>query len=54
MSPAQIEPHPFQFTRTDGLRIACTRWEGRGPAAGAADTGGLRPRPSTSEMWMHS
>jgi alpha-beta hydrolase superfamily lysophospholipase len=34
MSPTPIEPHPFQFTSADGLRIACTRWEGRGPAAG--------------------
>src|SRR5215470_5763310 len=24
----------FRFTSTDGLRIACTRWEARGPVRG--------------------
>jgi|SRR5437762_13974893 len=27
-------PHHFQFTSTDGLRIACARWDSRGPVRG--------------------
>jgi hypothetical protein len=26
--------HEFRFTSQDGLQIACTRWQNRGPARG--------------------
>jgi len=29
-----IRPHRFEFTSADGLHIACSRWNGRGPARG--------------------
>jgi len=28
--------HEFRFTSQDGLQIACTRWQSRGPARGVA------------------
>ena len=33
-SAATIPASEFQFTSTDGLRIACTRWNSRGPVRG--------------------
>lgn len=34
MSPKHNSHHEFQFTSGDGLRIACSRWESRGPVRG--------------------
>ena len=31
---SETTPHAFQFTSTDGLRIACARWESREPSRG--------------------
>jgi len=32
-------PFEFQFTSTDGLRIACSRWDSRGPCRGIVQIG---------------
>jgi alpha-beta hydrolase superfamily lysophospholipase len=34
MDTAAIQPYKFEFTSADGLRIACARWDGRGPVRG--------------------
>lgn len=34
MLTVTIQPHRFQFTSTDGLPIACARWDSRGRARG--------------------
>ena len=34
MSETKTQPHPFQFTSTDGLSIVCARWDSRGPVRG--------------------
>lgn len=34
MVNATIQPYRFQFTSTDGLRIACERWDSRRPVRG--------------------
>src|ERR1700733_15834087 len=34
MHTVRIQTHCFQFTSTDGLPIACTRWDSRGRARG--------------------
>jgi alpha-beta hydrolase superfamily lysophospholipase len=34
MSTATLQPYQFHFTSTDGLRIACARWDSRGPVRG--------------------
>jgi alpha-beta hydrolase superfamily lysophospholipase len=31
---SETTPHAFQFTSTDGLRIACARWDSREPSRG--------------------
>jgi alpha-beta hydrolase superfamily lysophospholipase len=34
MGAPTIQPHRFEFTSTDGLRIVCTRWDSHGPIRG--------------------
>lgn len=34
MATATIQAYQFQFTSTDGLHIACARWDSRGPVRG--------------------
>jgi alpha-beta hydrolase superfamily lysophospholipase len=31
---SETTPHAFQFTSTDGLRIACARWDSHEPSRG--------------------
>ena len=35
MNAMQNSQHEFRFTSQDGLPIACTRWQSRGPGPGA-------------------
>jgi len=39
-SAATIPCTEFRFTSADGLRVACARWDNRGPVRGVVHRGG--------------